>query len=268
MKLSACVICIFLFITSGFSQKLGKHTLEEWQTIIDNTWGDGESTETKLAIFDNVYNLIDQNFACFQGLPENIMDSLKAIYRPEIEAGVSRGRFAAIMNYFFLSLKEGHNWIVDELIGFNNNRAPAQGMPLFVVGGWADNSHFGATLTPLPDSTLLVTKTLPDHPMGLVPGDIVLGYDGVPWKILYKEILSAQLPFFYAFPYPSNEKSFKHAMLKDAGMNWHLFDTLDVVKYSSGETMHYPTDLLEGQTGSIAGNEQIDIPGVPFPDIN
>ncbi len=172
------------------------------------------------------------------------------------------------MNYFVLAFKEGHNWIADKQVNFNNNKDPAPGIPLFVVGAWSDNSHFGATLTPLPDSSLLVIKTLPNHPLGLVPGDIVLGYDGIPWKILYKEILKAQLPFFQVFFYPSNEKSFTHVMLKDAGMNWHLFDTLDVVKYSGGDTSHYPTALLAGQSGNLGGNEQLKIPGVPFPDIN
>ena len=268
MKLFYMVIFVFIIISLSLSQKLGRHTPEEWQTIIDTTWGEGLPTANKLAIFDYVYNIIDREFACFQGLPENIMDSLSTIYRPEIEAGVSRGRFAAIMNYFMLSFKEGHNWIADKQVSFNNNTPLVSGIPLFVVAAWSDNSHFGATLTPLPDSSLLVIRTLPDHPLGLVPGDIVLGYDGIPWKVLYKQILQAQFPFFLAFALPSYEKSITHVMLKDAGMNWHLFDTLDVVKYSNGDTLHFPTSELAGQSGNIAGNEQIKIPGVPFPAIN
>jgi hypothetical protein len=51
-------------------------------------------------------------------------------------------------------------------------------------------------------------------------------------------------------------------------MNWHLFITIDVLKYSSGDTLHLPTNLLDGQSGNIAGNEQLAVPGVSFPDIN
>jgi len=263
MKTLITICTLSILFGQGYAQK----TTEEWRTIIDSTWGQGLPIQTKLQIFDYAYNAIDRDFACFQGLNVD-MDSLRDLYRPEIEAGVSRGRFAAIMNYFALSFKEGHNWIIDGQVNSSVNTIPAPGTPLFVVGAWSDNSHFGATLTPLPDSSLLVIKTLPNHPSGLVPGDIVLGYDGTPWKKLYKEILAAQLPFFLVFPHPSNEKSLTHVLLKDAGMNWHLFDTLDVVKYSSADTVHFPTSVLAGQSGNLAGNEQLKIPGVPFPDIN
>ena len=57
-------------------------------------------------------------------------------------------------------------------------------------------------------------------------------------------------------------------VLSDVGMNWHLFDTLDVVKYSNGDTSHFSTTSLAAQTGFIWGNEQLDIPGVPWPNIN
>jgi len=263
MRTRIIFIIIGILLGTCYSQK----TAEDWRAVIDATWGDGLPTEEKLQIFDDVYQSLDSEFGCFQGL--NIdMDSLRDMYRPEISAGVSRGRFAAIMNYFVLAFKEGHNVIADTQLNFNNYQPPEPGVPLFAIGCWTDNSHFGATLTPLPDSTLLVIKTLPDHPLGLAPGDIVLGYDGVPWKRLYKDILAAQLPFFQEWLYPSNEKSFTHMMLKDAGMNWHLFDTLDVMKYGAEDTIHYPTSLLAGQSGNLSGSEQIKIPGVPFPDIN
>jgi hypothetical protein len=260
------VVFLITVTSTSTAQKIGRHTLEEWQTIIDTHWGEGASTETKLAIFDNVYNIIDNNFASFQGLPENILDSLTQIYRPEIEAGVSKGRFVAIMNHFAMAFKESHLWVFNESVNFNTPLI--KGVPFYVLGAWTDNSHFGATLTPLPDSTLLVIKTLPDHPLGLIPGDLVLGYDGIPWEVLYKKLLVAEFPLFAGIPYCTFEKAFTHDMLKNAGMNWHLFDTLDVVKYNSGDTLHYPTSLLDGQNGNIAGNEQLAIPGVPFPDIN
>jgi hypothetical protein len=266
MKLSIALLFIFMVFSNGLSQQLGRHTLEEWQTIIDTTWGEGLSTDSKLALFDNVRGIIDNNFACFQGLPGNILDSLTQRYRPEIQAGVSNGRYAAIMNYFAMAFKESHTWIFNNSVNFNTALQP--GVPLFVIGAWTDNSHFGATLTPLPDSSLLVIKTLPNHPLGLVPGDVVVGYDGIPWKILYKEILAAQFPLFPELPYCTTDKAYTHDLLKSAGMNWHLFNTIDVLKYSSGDTLHLPTNLLDGQSGNIAGNEQLSVPGVPFPDIN
>jgi hypothetical protein len=137
-----------------------------------------------------------------------------------------------------------------------------------VTGAWMDNSHFGACLSPQPDGSLLVIKAVPQHPLGLVPADIVLGYDGIPWKVLYKELLAAELPLLPAYFWGSSKSAMTHNMLKSAGMNWHLFDTLDVVKYSSGDTMHYSTAPLASQSYFIFGNEQLEIPGVPWPSID
>ena len=55
-------------------------------------------------------------------------------------------------------------------------------------------NHFGAVLTVLPDSSLLVLRTIDNHPLGLQPGDIVLGYEGVPWKDLVDELLGSGIP--------------------------------------------------------------------------
>jgi hypothetical protein len=61
-----------------------------------------------------------------------------------------------------------------------------------------------------------------------------------------------------------------HALLNAAGENWHLFDTIDIVKYSTGDTVHLPTSLLAGDTMHLFATEQMGIPGVsmPSPDSN
>jgi hypothetical protein len=249
------------------AKKSGHYTAEDWAIVIDSTWGEGLPTESKLALFNAAWNMLDDDYAAFQNLDID-WQAIYDLYRPEIEAGVSRGRFAAIMNYMVLALQENHSWVWNDPL---TNTPLEPGVPLFCVSSNSDNtSHFGASLTPLPDSSLFVIKALPDHPIGLVPGDQVLGYDGIPWKILYKELLAAQLPFYrdwykgYSFP-PSDNENSAHLYLVSAGMNWHLFDTLDVVKYGSTDTLHYPTSSLAGQTDFIWGNEQLPIPGVPWP---
>jgi hypothetical protein len=137
-----------------------------------------------------------------------------------------------------------------------------------VIGPWQNNSWFGASLTPLPDSTLLVYRALPGHRLGLTEGDIVLGYDGIPWKELYKELLSAELPIFPTGPLGSTDKSITHSFLASAGLNWHLFDTIDIIKSVSNDTLHLSTALMTGQYGLIWGNEQLPVDGVPFPDFS
>ncbi len=95
--------------------------------------------------------------------------------------------------------------------------------------GIDDVRHFGACLTPLPDSTLLVYKVVENHPLNLVPGDIILGYEGIPWKELIFELLDANIPMA-AYPGSSKVQKIYH-LLSSAGLNWHLFSEIDVVKY-------------------------------------
>jgi PKD repeat protein len=244
-------------------KKPGHYTQEDWRAAIDSVWGDGLPTEEKMEIGGRTWEEIDQRFGAFMNLDVNI-DSLAALWEAEISAGVSRGRFAAILNHFSLALMDAHTVIAD--VGVTWGTYPRPGVPLFVVSTARDNSRFGACLTPLPDSTLLVYRALPNHRLGLEPGDLVLGYDGIPWKKLYKELLEAQLPIRLNYVWGSHPESFTHTMLQSAGLNWHLFDTIDIVKYGTGDTLHLSTAPLQYQSGEIWGNEQLPVPGVEMPN--
>ncbi len=50
-------------------------------------------------------------------------------------------------------------------------------------------------------------------------------------------------------------------------MNWHLFDTIDVVRNATGDTVHLPTNLLSDPMPEIHVTEQLPVDGVPFPDV-
>jgi len=197
----------------------------------------------------------------FHGLDFDI-DAFKDQYRLEIDEGISRGRFAAIMSHFGYRLQDLHTWVYDNGVYFT---PLTKGTPLLVVGQWGTNRHFGALLTPLPDSTLLVYRTVPNHPIGLEPGDLVLGYDGVPWKDLYPDLLEAELPLVVNSFNAGTDDANDYYLLQAAGLNWHLFDTIDIEKYGTGEIQHFPTSQLAGQTRNLWGSEQLDIPGIMWP---
>jgi hypothetical protein len=242
-------------------KRLGHYSLTDWRRVIDSTWGQGLPVSEKLAIFDMFWNTIDSNFACFNNLDVN-WDSLRTAYRTEVEDTVSRGRFEAIMTHLAHALREGHTAIIDNLVNWSEL---LPGVPLWVIGGWWYVDHFGAALTPLPDSSLLVYRVVRDHPLGLEPGDLVLGYDRRLWTDILRELQAAQLPFRRCMWWGSSGSSMTHSLLIAAGMNWHLFDTIDIVKSLTGDTVHLPTSLLVGDSMRLFATEQMDIAGVPMP---
>jgi hypothetical protein len=111
---------------------------------------------------------------------------------------------------------------------------------------------------------------VPDHPLGLERGDVVLGYDRRRWTDILQELKEAELPIHWGYVYGSCSTAITHALLNAAGENWHLFDTIDIVKYATGDTVHLPTSLLAGDTMHLFATEQMGIPGVsmPSPDSN
>jgi len=243
--------------------RIGKRTVEEWREEVDVYWGAGAETSEKLRIFDLAWNELDREYGAYMNLDVD-MQALRNRYRQEISEGVSKGRFAAIMNHLSLAMNDAHTVIMSRSVNWNTYMRI--GTPMVVVGAWSNNSPFGASLTPMPDGSLLVYRALPDHVLGLEPGDLVLGYDGVSWRKLYRQLLAAELPIRLQWTWGSTERSLDHAMLISAGMNWHLFDTIDIQKYGSEEVVSLPTDLLVNQDGTIWGNEQLPVPGVEMPD--
>ena len=237
-------------------------TTDEWRTIVDATWAPSMTTVQQLELFDWWWRNVDRLFGAFQGLDFDIGE-FRDQYRPEIEGGVSRGRFSAIMNYFAYRLEDLHTYVWDTGVRGTTRQ---KGIPLLVVGQFGTNRGFGAVVTPLEDSMLVVYRRLPRHPLGLEVGDVILGYDGVLWKDIYPQLIKAELPLLVNPVNGSTKEANQHYLLEAAGLNWHLFDTLDVVKASTGDTLHFDTNLLKNENRTIWGSEHIDIPGVKWPN--
>ena len=232
----------------------------ERRAAVDTLWGPGLSTETKLEIFDKFWNYVDKKFAAFQGI--NVAwPALRDRYRPEVAAGVSRGRFAAIMNQLSLALRDGHSLALDLLVNFRS--LPEPGVPLFGVGGWILDTS-GACLTAQDDGSALVYDVVSPHPMGLKPGDRILGYDGRPWRELYQELIEEELPMWPLW-WGSGPEGFEHTFVMSAGVNWHLFETMDVFKHVTGSVEHLPTSLMPGVVFSHFCSEQMPVAGVTKP---
>jgi hypothetical protein len=239
----------------------GHYSKTDWQHVIDSTWGPGMSVDSELVVFDSFWNKMDHSYACFQNLTVN-WDSLRTVYRTEIQDTVSRGRFAAILNHSVMALRDAHAVLFDFQVNYTKL---LPGVPVWVVGAWKDVWHFGAALTPLQDSSLLVYRVVDTHPLGLERGDVVLGYDHRRWAEILRELEQAQLPIRPNWCWCSCSTAMTYCKLNAAGLNWHLFDTIDIAKYSTGDTVHLPTSLLMGDSLPLFATDQMDVPGVPKP---
>ncbi|MEO7653497.1 MAG: S41 family peptidase, partial [Bryobacteraceae bacterium] len=234
-------------------------TPAERRAAVDAYWGEGPSTEGKLGIFDKYWEYADRKFAAFQGINVD-WKAVRARYRPEIAAGVSYGRFVAIMNQLSLTLRDSHTVALN--VPINLLTVPQPGVPLLGVGGWIGDTS-GACFTAQDDGSALAYSVVPNHPLGLEPGDRILGYEGRPWRDLYPELVQ-ELPLFPLW-WGTSPSSFNHTFVMSAGLNWHLFATMDVQKYATGQIVHLPTSLMPGVIWSDFCSEQMNIPGVPKP---
>ena len=269
--------------TAKFPSKSFYQRKSEWQYIIDTTWGAGLPTAQKLQLFDAFWNKVNQTWGGFPNLIVN-WDSLKNYYRPIVEAGVSRGRFYGILSKMNMELNENHVRIkdfgIDSTMGFYTITGIEYpnyfsfhylpDIPLLNLISTYFRTNFGAGVTALTNGSALVYSVMPNHPLNLQPGDIILGYDGIPWLQSLNELFEAELPVLLSgSAFASSTESRIHNFVTCAGMNWGLFDTIDVLKYGTNDTLHFPTSILESITQPyFIATEQMPINGVSFPDLS
>ena len=238
----------------------GHKTATDWAALIDATWDPSQSPEQQLATFDAFWNDVDVRYACFHDVDDVWLD-LQARYRSEVEGGVSRGRFAGILGQLGLSLRESHTRAYDYVV---SHTAADRGVPLLHVNALGFRAgDLGAAVTALDDGTGLVYRITASNPLGLELGDVILGYDGRPWSECLADLLAAELPL--TGMWPSSPVGWEHQWTAAMGANWHLFDTMDVRKYGSGETVHLSTHAIDGYAGHLYGSEQVLV-GVPLPN--
>ncbi len=242
---------------------------DEWQSIIDETWGNNIPLSEKQSVFNAYADFADEYFTLFAESDFN-WDSLRTSYYSRITSDLSDGAFAGLISKFSTEFEELHARIWDIYIA--QGTPTKHGTPIYYYNT-LDVSHFGATLALQPDSSLLVVKTIENHPLGLEAGDKVIGYEGIPWTKLTVELFEAELPAggFLASA-PASILNFK---MTNVGINWHLFNTIDVIKYGETAIKNMSLEPMfdtvpDGPvfTGEIWNNPQLPIAGVPFPNVD
>jgi len=117
---------------------------------------------------------------------------------PQIGSGLSRGGSLGLMTRMWLALQEMHTSVTDEIVDTTFGGSPisygnTRGSPPFgyrdKLVGFARGPRYSNA-----NSSGLVYRVAPGNPLGLEPGDLVLGYEGIPWKRLYGRLLDYGLP--------------------------------------------------------------------------
>jgi len=224
-----------------------------WAASVDAYWGNGLPTANKLSIFDTFWHEVDSSYPCFVQLPLYNWDSIVNAKRNEIGMGVSKGRFAGIISDLMTYINDAHSNFIDVPVSYYTNIAP--GLPVFR----GQSGRFGACVAALDDSSALVCEVVPNHPFGLQPGDIILGYNSIAWKELVKIILRHQLPNS-VFKGSTSWATWQR-YIKAAGENWYLFDTINIRK-CNGTLVSYPTSLMVGNSYPNFCPDQLPVPGV------
>ncbi len=232
----------------------------QWNHRVDSTWGAGWPDSVKLSVLNMFWGHIDSLYPCFVHLPSYNWDSIVSSMQAQITAGgVSEGKYASMINYLLSLMNDGHSNFYDYMVNYPYAIYP--GLPLFR----GESGKLGACVTTLNDTTALVYSAFPGHPFGLEPGDIILGYNGIPWTRLVQIILGYNLP--NSVYKGSTDSAMYHRYIQAAGENWYLFDTINIKK-CNGSLVNLPTSLMSGVLYNDFCTEQMDVPGVNKPSYN
>jgi len=227
-------------------------------------WGEAPDKETRLKIFDDICSILAEDYAGFVVLDLD-WDEVREKYRPQVEKAESYGHFYALLSYMIAELHDVHTRIDSEKICgeiFYDNPSLGERPPMLRHYS-NSSSSMGVCVTPMDDDRLLVYRVDPDNPAGLVPGDIILGYNGRPWHDLLDEIYDMKLPVCGAGR--SSQKSHEYHQMYIAIHNAHLFEKMDVIRWGSSSPESIDTDDLLDFNSHILCSEQVGVEGVDLP---
>jgi len=224
-----------------------------WTHLVDSTWGAGLPGDQKMAVFNAYWHDLDSAYACFINLPAYNWDSEAVAIDSAATSGISRGRFASVINKFMQWVNDGHSHFYDDTVNF-----PAtiyKGLPVFR----GESGLLGACVTTYQDTLALVYSAHADQPFGLQAGDIILGYNNIPWTTLVHTMLSSWLP--NSVYKGSTDTATMHRYIQAAAENWYLFDTINIRK-CDGSLVNLPTSLMNGVYYEDFCTEQMPVAGI------
>ena len=210
-----------------------------WEQEVAEFWGEAPALETRLEMFDEVWETFAADYACFDTNDVD-WDEVKETYRPLVEGADSYGHFYRLMREMMDLLRDPHSPLLSDTICRTSLSARPPVVRILNVYPVS-----GGCITLDENDELLVYRAAAEgkNPVGLEPGDVILGFDGKTWQENLADIDRWPLPECdedFSAAAVSNERQRAAALPANA----HLFETIQVRKYGSGQEESYPTDLI------------------------
>lgn len=255
-----CLMLCFCAFHGSHAQQVYNPAI--WTELVDKTWGEGRPTSEKLALFDSVWNIANRSFPYFATKPPINWDSLRTRFRPDIEKGVSQGKFMAYMSRLVYHLNDVHISFSDRLYFLGNDvlsRIYVSRVPVFFV---SPTETLGMCITTLPDGRAMVYEADTANPLKLKPGDIIVGYNGRLWRDYLSTLLNSDLPIIGSAGSTSEHQ--RNILLAAVLSNWHLFDNIQILRVGEKTPITLPTSLMVGWYGrQTFCRDGLPVAGVP-----
>lgn len=238
-----------------------------WAERVDSYWGPAPEQEQRVEVFEEVWQGLADDYACFETFDIN-WDDTHSSYLPRVEQATSYGRFAQVLTYMSKDLMDPHTYISSNKVcrtDMTKERAPVDRTGITSV-----SRILGACVTATEDDQLIVYRVDADiNPLGLQIGDEIVGYDQHTWAQNLDAIDGAELPWCGGTA--ATQDALTYLKRASVLMNPQLFSTLQVRRQDSQEIESidlldlYDNVLSQQEISQVLCTGQMAMQGIPFP---
>lgn len=239
--------------------------LEETNKIF---WGEMPGDpDASIILFQRIWSEINSNFCGFKGFDLD-WDAYKEKNYEAVEFADNYGDYLNILTDMAYQLHEGHSTVYTKRMKGGGRFFLSFNAPVFLSFGQSTTKIGGCPVLTEDQEVVIKSIDKPEvNPYNLNPGDIILGYNGVPWKYWADALNHAKLPKFANPGASAGARSIN--LLKAAASNAHFFEVINIKRHETGEIETLPIIPLESKDVLWCKEwTGIETPGVSQPEVN
>lgn len=228
-----------MLVDQSEKEQMIDNKIKHLELLSDTYWGNFSDNEREKLIesFVSIWQFANDKFPAFEGLDINWQE-----FHDEsieiLENTNSYGDYLAIITNIPYILKEGHGFVATwKMYGIDAKNLYHPNVPIFYTL-LKPESKIGASCVVTEDGQICVSKITSDiNPYNLNPGDVIVGYNGVPWDEWITPLEESMIPKL-ATP-GGHDSSREHSLIRSAIANPNLFETINIKHYGSDEISTY-----------------------------